>query len=192
MRIVAGFDTETTGLDQAKGHRIIEVAVILYNLDTQERIWKYVQRINPQRPIDPGAQAVHGISFEDVAHCPLWEEIGPKLAQILNKCHVIVAHNGESFDMPFLNAELNRIGLSGVRATLVDTMVQGRWATPMGKFPNLGELCFACGVDYDPEKAHAADYDVEVMMQAFFTGYQQGFFTIPLTKLEEIELEVAA
>jgi DNA polymerase-3 subunit epsilon len=192
MKLIAGFDTETTGLDQAKGHRIIEVAAILYNLDTGDRVGKFVQRINPQRPIDPGAQAVHGISFEDVSSCPVWDDVAPKLVKILNRCDAIVAHNGESFDMPFLNAELNRVGIAGVRTPLVDTMVQGRWATPMGKFPNLGELCFACGVNYDPEKAHAADYDVEVMMQSFFTGYRRGFFTVPLTKLEEIEMEVAS
>lgn len=57
-------------------------------------------------------------------------------------------------------------------------MVQGRWATPMGKYPSLKELCFACDVPYDPEKAHGAEYDVDMMMQSFLFGYKLGFFKV--------------
>lgn len=181
MKIVAGFDIETTGLEQAKGHRIIEVAAILYDLDTHASLGKFVQRINPQRPIDPGAQAVHGITFEDVASAPVWEEVAPKLQKILHKADLIIAHNGDGFDMPFVNAELNRVGLASVQTPTIDTMLRARWATPMGKYPNLGELCFACGISYDPSKAHAADYDVMVMMDSFFVGLNKGFFQLPET-----------
>lgn len=175
MTIVTGFDIETTGLDYAKGHRIIEVAALLYQLETQEPIGKFVRRINPERSIDPGAQAVHGISFEDLTAEPKWEEIAPKLLKVFQASDIIVAHNGFSFDMPFVNHEFARIGLPTVSKPLVDTMLQSRWATFNGKLPNLGELCFATGVAYDPEKAHGADYDVNVMMQAFFKAMKDGF-----------------
>lgn len=183
IKVIGGLDIETTGLDQEKGHRIIEVALLLYVLDTETYQstykGKFVQRINPQRSIDPGAQAVHGISYEEVAMEPIWEDVAPKLSKAMSACSVIVAHNGDGFDLPFVAGELLRIGLPLPDVKSVDTMLQCRWATPMGKLPNLGEFCFATGVTYEPDKAHAAEYDVTVMMDAFFIAYRKGFVTLP-------------
>lgn len=185
MTIVAGVDIETTGLEQEKGHRIIEVAAMLYDLDTERLLGKYVQRINPQRSIDPGAQNVHGISFDMVSDCPAWEEVAPKLVKIMQKSDLIVAHNGIGFDLPFIVGELMRIGSTIPNVSTFDTMVEGRWSTGMGKLPNLRELCFACGAEYDTDKAHAADYDVEVMMRCFFHGRRKGFFNVGDIALKE-------
>lgn len=176
MRIITGLDIETTGLEQEKGHRIIEVAACLYDADTQRQVARFVKRINPERSIDPKAQAVHGISFDDLVGCPKWEDVAPKLAEIMSKSSLIVAHNGDSFDLPFIGNEFKRIGIAIPEVKCFDTMVNGRWATALGKLPNLGELCFATGVEYDPSKAHGAEYDVEVMMSAFFEGVRTGFF----------------
>jgi DNA polymerase-3 subunit epsilon len=55
-------------------------------------------------------------------------------------------------------------------------MKNGVWATPDGKKPNLEELCFACGVPYDKSQSHKADYDVDVMMQAYFKAKSWGFY----------------
>lgn len=186
--IIGGLDTETTGLEQEKGHRIIEFALLLYVYDpatgTVIPKGKFVQRINPQRSIDPGAQAVHGISFDDVSMCPTWDEVAPKIVKIMGACDLVVAHNGNGFDIPFIAAELIRVGLPVPDIQAVDTMVQGRWATPMGKLPNLGEFCFATGVEYDPSKAHGAEYDVQVMMEGFFVALKKGFIELP-KKLKE-------
>lgn len=54
----------------------------------------------------------------------------------------------------------------------------------MGKVPNLGELCFACGVYYDREKAHAAEYDVAVMLESFFIAHKKGFIQLPIFEKE--------
>lgn len=178
MTIVAGIDIETTGLEQSQGHRMVEFGVVLYELETGRKLGKYVKRINPQRPIDPKAQAVHGITFDMVANEPLLEEIAPQIVKVLNSAEVHVAHNGEHFDFPFIRNELNRIGYSLEPKKQVDTLKQARWATPMGKSPNLGELCFACDVEYDTAKAHGAEYDIEVLMQCFFVAYKKGFFKI--------------
>lgn len=176
-------DIETTGLDYEKGHRIVEFAALLYRFDPdtgeQSLRGKFVQRINPQRAIDPGAQAVHGIRFEDVAACPDWAEVAPKVVKVLSACDFLVAHNGDDFDMPFIAHELIRVGQPVPDVESVDTMKQARWATPMGKLPNLGELCFACGVDYDKAQAHGAEYDVSVMMESFFVAHRKGFIVLP-------------
>lgn len=179
MTIITGLDLETTGLSQENGHRIIEVAVYLYDLDSERLLGKYVQRINPKRNIDPKAQAVHGIGFEELSDCPDWEEVAPKINKIMQKSQIVVAHNGVGFDLPFIVGEFLRVGLPIPSDVLIfDTMLEGRWATAMGKNPNLGELCFACGVEYDPSQAHGAGYDVQVMMDSFFVGFKKGFFKI--------------
>jgi DNA polymerase III subunit epsilon len=179
--ILAGFDIETTGLCEPE-HRIVEVALILYDLDTQAELARLVRRFNPGRPMDPKALEVHGITFESVAHLPLLEDDKPGIAiiqKMLSKADAVVAHNGEDFDVPFIQQEFRRIGQPLPQIRLIDTMKQGRWATPLGKVPNLGELCFACEVPYEPHKAHAADYDVDRMMKCFFHAYSLGFYDLP-------------
>lgn len=181
--IVTGLDLETTGLNEPE-HRIIEIALLLFDSDSRKLLGKFVRRFNPGRPIDPKALEIHGITFESVAHLPKLEEdleaVG-YIQRILTKTDVLVAHNGIDFDMPFLSREFARIGKLLPYPPMVDTMKQGRWATPYGKVPNLKELCFACGVDYDTEKSHAAEYDVDRTMQCFFHAMPTGFFTLPAT-----------
>lgn len=182
MQLVAGIDIETTGLEYANGHRIIEVAAGLYDLQTGQHKGNWVQRINPQRPIDAKAQAVHGITFEEVANCQPFEAHAPTLARIMRGAVLLVAHNGEHFDFPFISHELTRVGVAVPDTPKLDTMLQGRWATPFGKSPNLGELCFACDVPYDPTQAHAAGYDVQVMMACFFKALRRGYYVLPQLK----------
>lgn len=176
MPLICGLDLETTGLDQSAGHRIVEVAAVVHDLDTARLLGKYVQRINPQRSIDPEAQRVHGITFEMLAHEPTWEQVAPNVHKILTAVQYMGGHNVVGFDWPFLTGEFQRIGMAVPKVELIDTMLEARWATPLGKLPNLGELCFACGVDYDPEQAHGADYDITVNMQAYFAARAMGFF----------------
>lgn len=182
--IVTLGDIETTGLEQEKGHRIIEVAFGVWRYDPTTRARRkigktWVQRINPMRDIDPGAQAVHGISITDLRGMPKWEDVAPTVHKLLSKTHVFIAHNGEGFDAPFIALELVRAGYSIPNFKVFDTMIQGRGCTPFGKVPNLGELCYAMGVDYDPSAAHAADYDVEVMEQAYWNGVERAVFEKP-------------
>jgi DNA polymerase-3 subunit epsilon len=62
---------------------------------------------------------------------------------------------------------------------VICTMLNAPWATFNGKNPRLEELCFACGVDYDPALAHAAAFDVDVMMQCYWRGLKFGFYQEP-------------
>lgn len=178
MRIVGGYDIETTGLEIGD-HRIIEACLQLWDLKSRKRLVNVTQRIDPQRSIVTSAQAVHGISLADLSGCPTWETVGPKLRQIMERCDLIVAHHGEGFDFPFTNHELKRIGLPPIPAPTFDTMKPARWATPVGKVPSLQELAWACEVPYDTCLAHAADYDVSVMMDCFFRGLDWGMFQLP-------------
>lgn len=182
MRIATGVDLESTGLLKGANtdqHRIVEIAMILYDLDTHKRIGKYVQRINPQRNITADAQRVHGISIDDVSGSPVWSAVAPTVAKIIAKSDLIFAHNGDAFDFPFIIYELVRVSITPPEVVTFDTMTEARWATPEGKNPTLGELCFALDIPYDPGKAHGAEYDVQVMADCFFKGIDLGFYSIP-------------
>jgi DNA polymerase-3 subunit epsilon len=172
-------DTETTGLDQAKGDKIIEIALLTYDLHTQALLDKFVQRFDPQMPIHPAAQAVHGISYGELVGQPLWETMAQEIADRIGASHVLGAHN-MGFDGPFIAGELIRCGIKVPDVPSVCTMEGARWACPDGKMPKLKELCFALGVEYDTTKAHAADYDVMVTAECFFRGFKRGFYDLPV------------
>ncbi|MCR9222882.1 MAG: 3'-5' exonuclease [Hyphomonas sp.] len=179
---VGGLDFETTGLLTPE-HRIIEACLIKYKVDTAQPELNsvtnvFTQRIDPQRTITPKSMEVHGITPADVVGCPTWEVVGPVLSDHCNDCEIVVAHNGMGFDFPFLIQELDRIGHDLPEFEPFDTMTEGRWATPFGEVPSLQKLCFTCGVDYNPDDAHAAQYDVEKMMDCFFWGLQHGHYRI--------------
>lgn len=180
---INGLDLETTGLSADAGHRIIEIAISTYKTDdfaTFSKVGKtYLKRVDPKRSIDAKAQAVHGISIDQLLGCPTWEELAPEIHKRLFDCSMIVAHN-INFDIPFIVTEFDRVGLSPKNVELFCTLENGRNATAMGKVPNLGELCWATGVDYDADSAHAADYDIDCTMEAFFKGVKLGLFTLPV------------
>lgn len=181
--VLAVGDIETTGLRQEDGHRIIEVALSCWAYDTvthgRRKLGKtWVQRINPERTIDPAAEEVHKISLSMLRGAPKWDAVAPTVLKILNKTNLFIAHNAD-FDAPFLARELLRIGLPLPNFDVFCTMDNGRLATGMGKVPNLKELCFATGVPYDPDSAHSAAYDTECLEQAYWTGVDLGLFKSP-------------
>ncbi len=181
--LIAGSDTETTGLlgpDGTPGdHRIIEFYASLWDSATRTKVDSLFLRMDPQRSIQPGAQAVHHISLADLAGKPLWKAVAGDIHTFLGRADLVVGHNWDGFDKPFIDGELVRAGLAKTTKPTFDTMTEGRWATPTGLIPNLGALCWACDVPYDASKAHAAEYDVEVMMQSFFRALDWGFFQLP-------------
>lgn len=179
MTILTLLDTETTGVNQAKGDKIIEIALLNYDLDSRKLVDRFVERINPERPIDPSAQAVHGITSEMLVGCHKWEYVADEVHRYLSDSNLLVAHNF-GFDGPFIAGELIRVGKSVPNTPSYCTMENGRWATFNGKSPKLSELCFALGVKYDTSAAHAADYDTEVLAECLFAGLDRGFFKLPI------------
>ena len=189
--LIAGVDIETTGLlgpDGTPGdQRIVEVYAGFWDLTSRVRRGAYFSRINPLRSIAPAAQAVHKISIADLEGKPTWEDVGPDFRRAIEPADLIVWHNGDGFDGPFIDGELKRIKQPVPNKPSFDTMLRGRCATAMGTVPSLAQLCWSFGVPYDASAAHAAEYDVEVMMQAFFNGLDWGHF-----KLEAPATAIAA
>lgn len=183
--VIVGLDTETTGFSFTdKKDRIVEACFAIYTYDGETLTHKrtITQRINPERSIPADAQAVHGISLDDVRGEPKWAEFADTAKKILDRADVVVIHNA-AFDVDFLVNEQEFAGypLTGsLEAKSFCTMVNGRWATFDGKSPSLKELCWSLGVEYDPALAHAAEYDVTRMMACYEKAIKLGLFANPI------------
>jgi len=100
-------DTETTGLEVEQQHRIIEIGCVeLVNRRLSGR--HFHRYLNPERDIDEGAQAVHGLSREQLSGEPRFSQIAGEFLEFVHGAELII-HNAP-FDVAFLNAELERLG----------------------------------------------------------------------------------
>lgn len=101
------FDVETTGTDRRRD-QIIELCVQLgLDDDAPRRVW----RVRPMVPISPEAQAVHGISMEDLAACPRFAAVADEVREVLAAARILVGYN-LAFDIDMLQAEFARLGQS--------------------------------------------------------------------------------
>ncbi len=158
------FDTETTGLDHRED-RVIEIGgVELVNrFPTGRTIHFY---INPQgREIHPEAQAVHGISAEQLADKPGFHEICDEFRTFIEGAK-LVAHNA-TFDINFLNSEFERLGHPAIEPVwIVDTLAMAKRKHPMG--PNsLDALCRRYGIDNSRRTKHGALLDSELLAEVY-------------------------
>ncbi|MDC1135077.1 DNA polymerase III subunit epsilon [Alphaproteobacteria bacterium] len=157
-------DTETTGLSVREGHRIIEIGaleMVNYAL-TGEKLHLY---INPEREIDEGAQAIHGISAEFLQDKPVFSEIADKFLTFVGE-DVLVIHNAP-FDVGFLNAELENCQkpvLSKDRVT--DTLTLARQKFP-GAQASLDALCRRFQIDNSHRDLHGALIDADLLAGVF-------------------------
>ena len=158
-------DTETTGLDPASGHRIIEIACVeMVNRRLTQN--NFFRRMHPEREIDPGAIAVHGITLQDLEHEPKFAEIADQFLAYVNGAELII-HNAP-FDVGFLNAELRRINKLPVTeiCTITDTLAMARDLHP-GKRNNLDALCDRYQVDNSARTVHGAQLDAELLSDVY-------------------------
>ncbi|MDR0776176.1 MAG: DNA polymerase III subunit epsilon [Azonexus sp.] len=159
-------DTETTGLDPRQGHRIIEVACIemANRRPTGRHLHKY---INPEREIDAGAQAVHGITSDFLADKPKFVDIVDEFLDFINGAELII-HNAP-FDLGFLNAELGRLDRVPVETLcngVTDTLKLAKEMHP-GKRNNLDALCERYEIDNSSRTLHGALLDTELLAEVF-------------------------
>lgn len=159
-------DTETTGLDPALGHRIIEIGCVelVGRRLTERRFHRY---INPEREIDAGAMQVHGITNERVANEPVFAAVAADLVAFIRGAELVI-HNA-AFDVGFLNHEFDRLGLEKVAAVcdgVVDTLKLAREARP-GRRNSLDALCKDYGIDNSGRQLHGALLDAELLAEVY-------------------------
>lgn len=167
-------DTETTGLEPERGHRIIEIGCIeLVNRRiTGRRFHRY---LNPERDIDEGAQAVHGLSREQLEVEPRFAEIASELLAFLEGAELVI-HNA-AFDVGFLEAELRRLSTGPTtiheRCTVLDTLQLARQLHP-GQRNSLDALCKRYTVDNSQRELHGALLDAQILAEVYLamTGGQ--------------------
>jgi DNA polymerase-3 subunit epsilon len=157
-------DTETTGLNALDGDRLIEVGCIeLVNRFPSGQVFH--RYVNPDREVPAEAFAVHGLSNDFLNDKPRFSEICEELLTFIGDAP-IVAHNA-SFDLGFLNAELDRCGRTPLaRERLVDTLLLARRRHPAG--PNsLDHLCARYGIDNSRRTKHGALLDAEILAEVY-------------------------
>src|SRR5689334_8088443 len=173
-------DTETTGLEVSKGHRIIEIGAIEY-AERRPTGRQFHYYLNPQRAIDEGARAVSGISDESLRDKPLFAEIATELLEFIAGAELVI-HNAD-FDVGFLDAEFERLAVPtriAEHCRVLDTLALAREKYP-GQKNSLDALCRRLNIDNSHRVLHGALLDAQLLADVYLamTGGQAdlGFAT---------------
>lgn len=167
-------DTETTGLEHTQGHRVIEIGCVelVSRRPTGRTFHRYLR---PDREVDPGALAVHGITSDFLATQPRFAEIADEFIGFVQGAELVI-HNA-TFDVGFIDAELARIAGSVRSVTelcqVLDTLALARKMHP-GQRNSLDALCKRYGVDNSRRDLHGALLDARILADVYLamTGGQ--------------------
>jgi DNA polymerase-3 subunit epsilon len=171
------FDTETTGIQVSEGHRMVEIGCVelINRVETGRTFHAY---FNPERPMPPEAQAVHGLSDAFLAGQRLFRDVCEELLDFIEDSP-LVAHNA-AFDFAFLNYELGESGRLHIpRSRMIDTLALSRTKFPGAKH-SLDALCTRFGVDRSHRIRHGALLDAQLLAQCYveLTGGRQIGFSL--------------
>ena len=150
---VLAFDLETTGIS-TNNDRIVQVALI--GADADGNPIHHDILVNPQRPIPRDASRVHGIYDQDVRSKPVFKECANELAELMEGA-VIVGHNARKFDMPLLENEFYRCGISPPKPLVVLDTLEAVRRLKIPRPHNLGAQCARHGIDLSNAHDAAAD-----------------------------------
>lgn len=191
-------DTETTGIRVEDGHRIIEIGCIeMINRKTTDNHFHFY--LNPEREVEAGALAVHGITNEFLQDKPLFRDIAKQFIDYVKGAELII-HNAP-FDTAFLNNELMLLQ-QGFKAIVdycqvTDTLQMAR-RLHVGQRNNLDALCKRYKIDNSKRELHGALMDAHLLAQVYLamTGGQSNFFDAindaPIEQVENTEIKAAA
>ncbi|HEX4240775.1 MAG TPA: DNA polymerase III subunit epsilon [Steroidobacteraceae bacterium] len=166
-------DTETTGLEVERQHRIIEIGCVeIFNRRVTGRT--YHQYLNPERDIEQGAEAVHGLTRERLSKEPTFGQVHADFLEFIRDAELII-HNAP-FDVAFLNLELSRLERTDRITDLcrvLDTLALARQMHP-GQRNNLDALCKRYSIDNSHRDFHGALLDARILAEVYLamTGGQ--------------------
>jgi DNA polymerase III subunit epsilon len=157
-------DTETTGLDPADGHRLLEIgAVEIIEQCTTGQIFHTL--INPERDVPQDAVRVHGHTADILKEKPVFAAVVDDFMAFVGEAQLVI-HNAE-FDLRFLNAELTRAGRHTIGLNrVVDTLALARKKHP-GQPNSLDALCDRYRIDRSRRVKHGALLDAEILVEIY-------------------------
>ena len=157
-------DTETTGLSFKDGHKIVEIACI----ETKDLIATgkiFHKLINPKRDVPEEAFKVHGFTEKFLSDKETFEKISDEFLKFIKDKKIII-HNA-SFDLGFLNGELNSINKNLIDSKLViDSLSVARNKFP-GSSNSLDALCKRFNIDLSKRSKHNALLDCELLREVY-------------------------
>jgi len=158
-------DTETTGLDPAQGHRVIEIGA-LEILNRHITGATYHVYLNPERDIDAGALSVHGLSREFLSDKPRFADVSAEFLDFVRDAELVI-HNAP-FDIGFLNAELAYLNDGPMKryCEVLDTLKLAKQLHP-GQKNNLDALCRRYFVDNAGRTFHGALLDAQLLAEVY-------------------------
>lgn len=166
-------DTETTGLNVSEGHRVIEIGAVEI-IDRRATGNHYHQYFKPDRSIEAGALAVHGISEDFLSDKPRFEEVATPFMDFIRDAQLVI-HNAP-FDVGFLDYEFSRIDPRisiATLSTVLDSLALARDLHP-GQRNSLDALCTRYSVDNSARQLHGALLDAQILADVYLvmTGGQ--------------------
>lgn len=160
-------DTETTGLEAGRGHRVIEIGCVEL-LERRPSGRTFHRYLNPGRASELGAIAVHGIRDEFLADKPRFAEIVEEWLAFIRDAELLI-HNAD-FDVAFLDVELAlagpKYGRVAEHARIIDTLGLAREKYP-GQKNTLDALCKRHGVDNTHRELHGALLDARLLAEVW-------------------------
>ncbi|WP_139488948.1 PolC-type DNA polymerase III [Brevibacillus dissolubilis] len=154
------FDTETTGLN-ANEHTIIEIAAV--KMKGSEIIDQWTELIDPGFDVGPKTTEITGITNEMLRGQPKLDVVLRQFREFAGDA-VLVAHNAE-FDLGFLNACGQRIGMERWTNAVLDTLPLARMLYPDMRNYRLGTLAKRFNIDL--VNAHRALDDTVALAHLF-------------------------
>lgn len=177
-------DTETTGLEPSRGHKIIEIGCVEM-IDRKLTGNHFHRYLNPQRAIDEGAIEVHGITNEFLQDKPLFKDVVDDFINYVKGAELII-HNAP-FDIGFLDHELKSLSNDKRKmddyCSVLDTLVLARQMHP-GQKNSLDALCKRYFIDNSHRELHGALMDSEILAEVYL-GMTGGQTDLTLTHKQD-------
>lgn len=157
-------DTETTGLDPAGGHRMVEIGCVEM-IDHIRTGQVYHVYLNPERDMPAEAERIHGLSAAFLKDKPLFSQASKEFLDFIQDSTLVIHNAG--FDMKFINAELQRVGHPAIPMTrTLDTVMMARQKFP-GQAASLDALCRRFNIDLSMRSFHGALLDAELLADVY-------------------------
>jgi ATP-dependent DNA helicase DinG len=173
-------DVETTGNQPVIGDKIIQIGAV--TVEDGMIIDRFSSYVNPNREIPTFVTQLTGITAADVNSAPTFDEVAPKLLQMLDGAY-FVAHN-VPFDLSFIQEELTNAGYEPFTGPAIDTVELARFLLPTASGYKLNQLADLFQIEHT--SPHQADSDAQVTAELLLLLLEK-MSALPLITLQRLQ-----